>query len=594
MNLTKRIISSALVLSMATLTIPVEAYATSNTIKGQVFFEDGSPAAGVKINILSSNIDEVYDDEVVGFSNNYYTSVYTDSNGTYEFDRPSDYCLVEVDLDSLPTKTGISSGSSFLYPGETIEPLTIYQIADVALDSDNSIAVYNGDGDTIFTNIEVDNADSTINYADLLNLDSIEILQKVDANEFKVDLESNYDLSDYTFIEKVDALYNMELIDRETEVSMYLSAITNNGLSGLECATPIYDELASYCDDNPNSELSHQISKIITYVQNIDKAYFSEFGFKDPAYESGETKCHIYFASELDSATFPVKNASAPSGKGSYITIEYNKTSSSLADARETTLAHEIFHAIQQNYKTKTNNDLKWATESSATWASLRYYNKYRDKAAGRANSYLKDTTKSFSTYDKKGGYGIFLFFQYISQNYGDVAAIKRIYESFTNSGDIYSAVEHCSSSSTVPFKKLFAGFQAYNADTSHYNNYTNGTSRYINATVQGTDLMSISGKTLVPTSSMHFKYTKSTSSTKRIDFTLNVKGNYNDIAISLAKFTSSGTANLLRVYPNKSSSYTFSVLNFKSTNIKEVTVAVSNTNTSTTSNTFSLSAKIS
>ena len=643
MNLTKRIISSALVLSMAMLTILVEAYATSNTIKGQVFFEDGSPAAGVKINILSSNIDEVYDDEVVGFSNNYYTSVYTDSNGTYEFDRPSDYCLVEVDLDSLPTKTGISSWSSFLYPGETIEPLTIYQIADVALDSDNSIAVYNGDGDTIFTNIEVDNADSTINYADLLNLDSIEILQKVDANEFKVDLESNYDLSDYTFIEKVDALYNMELIDRETEVSMYLSAITNNGLSGLECATPIYDELASYCDDNPNSELSHQIaqnllstenrlktrddityvdektetvgrfiihfesnanesdymslsdlSKIITYVQNIDKAYFSEFGFKDPAYESGETKCHIYFASELDSATFPVKNASAPSGKGSYITIEYNKTSSSLADARETTLAHEIFHAIQQNYKTKTNNDLKWATESSATWASLRYYNKYRDKAAGRANSYLKDTTKSFSTYDKKGGYGIFLFFQYISQNYGDVAAIKRIYESFTNSGDIYSAVEHCSSSSTVPFKKLFAGFQAYNADTSHYNNYTNGTSRYINATVQGTDLMSISGKTLVPTSSMHFKYTKSTSSTKRIDFTLNVNGNYNDIAISLAKFTSSGTANLLRVYPNKSSSYTFSVLNFKSTNIKEVTVAVSNTNTSTTNNTFSLSAKIS
>lgn len=195
------------------------------------------------------------------------------------------------------------------------------------------------------------------------------------------------------------------------------------------------------------------LSKIITYVQNIDKAYFSEFGFKDPAYESGETKCHIYFASELDSATFPVKNASAPSGKGSYITIEYNKTSSSLADARETTLAHEIFHAIQQKYKTKTNNDLKWATESSATWASLRYYNKYRDKAAGRANSYLKDTTKSFSTYDKKGGYGIFLFFQYISQNYGDVAAIKRIYESFNNSGDIYSAVEHCSSSSTVPLR---------------------------------------------------------------------------------------------------------------------------------------------
>ena len=172
-----------------------------------------------------------------------------------------------------------------------------------------------------------------------------------------------------------------------------------------------------------------------------------------------------------------------------------------------------------------------------------------------------------------------------------DENADKKIY-----AGNNYSGYNRVSirRKRSLYVKKLFAGFQAYNADTSHYNNYTNGTSRYINATVQGTDLMSISGKTLVPTSSMHFKYTKSTSSTKRIDFTLNVNGNYNDIAISLAKFTSSGTANLLRVYPNKSSSYTFSVLNFKSTNIKEVTVAVSNTNTSTTNNTFSLSAKIS
>ena len=56
----------------------------------------------------------------------------------------------------------------------------------------------------------------------------------------------------------------------------------------------------------------------------------------------------------------------------------------------------------------------------------------------------------------------------------------------------------------------------------------------------------------------------------------------------------SSGKASLLRKYPNTSSSYTISVLNFKSTNIKEVTVAVSNTNISTTNHTFSLSASVS
>lgn len=494
MNLFKRIVSSALALSIVTSAFSTDVFASEEIIEGQILFEDGSPAVGIKINILTSAVDEVYDNDIVGFANNYYTSVYTDSNGNYEFVRPSDYCLVEVDLDSLPSKTGVSSESSFLYPGETVEPFTVYQIADVSLSPDNDIAVYNDKGDTIFSRIEVDNTDSTIKFADLLNSDIIEISQDVNANDFKIDFETKLDMSDYPLIEKADALFNMNLIDKETKVLAYLSAVRNNELSGLECATPIYDELISYYDDNHRTKLGQQIaqtlsatetgspsvmakkysneatvtvgrfvihfesntneddymsssdlSQVVQYVRNIDKVFFTDFGFKDPAYEKGKTKCHIYFAQDVNSATLFTGNSDNPSGYGRYITIQYNKTSTSLADARETTLAHEIFHTIQQSYKTKTNKDLKWATEASATWASLRYYNRFREKAVDRAYSYLKDTTRSFSTFDN-GGYGLFLFFQYISQKYGDSEAIKRILEAFTDSGDIYSAVEHCHS----------------------------------------------------------------------------------------------------------------------------------------------------
>lgn len=39
---------------------------------------------------------------------------------------------------------------------------------------------------------------------------------------------------------------------------------------------------------------SSDLGQVIQYIRNIDKVFFTDFGFKDPAYEKGETKCHIY------------------------------------------------------------------------------------------------------------------------------------------------------------------------------------------------------------------------------------------------------------------------------------------------------------
>ena len=648
MNLTKRIISSALVLSMATLTIPVGAYATSNTIKGQVFFEDGSPAAGVKINILSSTIDEVYDDDVVGFSNNYYTSVYTDSNGTYEFNRPSDYCLVKVDLDSLPTKTGISSESSFLYPGETIEPFTIYKIADIGLNADNSVEVYNKNGEVISTPIDIGSSLSGDNITDIVNSDNIDTTYTINANDFLTELNTTYDFSDYSVIEKADILFEQGLLSHEDVLATYLYAIENEECNDMECFNPVYDALADYYNDADSSNLSLKsriadtlalrditepsidqmskyfkkpktviagkftlhyeteaeldntvsstnLSSIISILKNVSNAYFKTYGFKAEKMEDEETTYHVYLRDNI-SANGSTKKAN----NGLYIIIKYiDEKYESQNFAR--TLAHETFHILQEAYKKDSENSvLSWFKEAGASWAGMEYIDSYCSWGNSFANKYLISTDSSLIS-DDSDHYGAYLFYKYVSLKYDDVkdnkavkfSAMKRILEAYTIQDDIYKAFAYCRASGKTSYKALFAGFQAYNADPSYYT-YSNGKNSYKKAKYQELS----SGEIEIKPSSAHHYSFNATSKSSRIDFTVSMaKTDCSNMAVSIAKFSSGNKTKLMRYYPANTESYTFSVTGYSTSagKINSITVAVSNAgHTSADSFNYSLSSKVS
>ena len=644
MNLTKRIISSALVLSMATLAIPVGAYATSNTIKGQVFFEDGSPAAGVKINILSSTIDEVYDDDVVGFSNNYYTSVYTDSNGTYEFNRPSDYCLVKVDLDSLPTKTGISSESSFLYPGETIEPFTIYKIADIGLNADNSVEVYNKNGEVISTPIDIGSSLSGDNITDIVNSDNIDTTYTINANDFLTELNTTYDFSDYSVIEKADILFEQGLLSHEDVLATYLYAIENEECNDMECFNPVYDALADYYNDADSSNLSLKsriadtlalrditepsidqmskyfkkpktviagkftlhyeteaeldntvsstnLSSIISILKNVSNAYFKTYGFKAEKMEDEETTYHVYLRDNI-SANGSTKKAN----NGLYIIIKYiDEKYESQNFAR--TLAHETFHILQEAYKKDSENSvLSWFKEAGASWAGMEYIDSYCSWGNTFANRYLKTTKDSIiskTDWVNDRQYGLYLFFKYISQNNGGFSSMKRILEAYTEYDDIYKAFGYCQESGKTSYKALFAGFQAYNADPSYYE-YHNGKNSYTHATYQELS----SGKIEIKPSSAHHYNFNATSKSSRIDFTVSMaKTDCSKMAVSIAKFSSGNKTKLMRYFPSNTESYTFSVTGYSTSagKINSITVAVSNAgHSSADSFNYSLSSKVS
>ena len=651
MNLTKRIISSALVLSMATLAIPVGAYATSNTIKGQVFFEDGSPAAGVKINILSSTIDEVYDDDVVGFSNNYYTSVYTDSNGTYEFNRPSDYCLVKVDLDSLPTKTGISSESSFLYPGETIEPFTIYKIADIGLNADNSVEVYNKNGEVISTPIDIGSSLSGDNITDIVNSDNIDTTYTINANDFLTELNTTYDFSDYSVIEKADILFEQGLLSHEDVLATYLYAIENEECNDMECFNPVYDALADYYNDADSSNLSLKnkiittlalpadrditqpsveqmsdffkkpktvrvgkftlhyetqekqtdtvsaanLSSIKSILSNISNSYFNTWGFEAKKMEDGESTYHVY----LDDESITANGLTTKAQNGRFIIINY--TDSDYKDQNfARTAAHETFHIIQEIYKKRDKSVLSWFKEAGASWAGMEYIDSYCSWGNSFANKYLISTDSSLIS-DDSNHYGAYLFYKYVSLKYDDVkdnkavkfSAMKRILEAYTIQDDIYKAFAYCPASGKTSYKALFAGFQAYNADPSYYT-YSNGKNSYKKAKYQELS----SGEIEIKPSSAHHYSFNATSKSSRIDFTVSMaKTDCSKMAVSIAKFSSGNKTKLMRYFPSNTESYTFSVTGYSTSagKINSITVAVSNAgHSSADSFNYSLSSKVS
>lgn len=641
MKLSGKICSSVLALAMVLNIYPTVGFAQSEIMHGQILMEDGTPAAGIKVDILSSIIDTVYDNDVTGFANTYHCSIYTNENGIYEFNKPSEYCLVEVDLESLPSKTGIDTNSIFLYPNDNLATFTIYHIDDVDFNTDDDIVVYNDNGEEIFTHVSVDySRNESSNDYDVFNSKTITINQSINANDHITEFTTTEDLSRFTLVEKADYLYSRNLISEEEKIIGYLNAVENGEYGEMECCNPIYDALTEYYDNN-NSALSTRIastlalsdesssqlmadyfsnpkvksadmftihyeadntqpdymsnsvlSDVVTTLKSVSKFFFTDSDFKTTSLETGESTYHIYFVSDKITANGLTSKANG----GCYIIINF-ETPTGTFDTKslKRTTAHETFHAIQESYKKTSGSILSWFKEAGASWAGLRCINEYDSWGRTMANKYLSSTEKSLTDFSSTNNrsYGMFLFFQYICQKHGDVSAMKRILEAYEEKDDIYEAIEYCPESGTVSFRSLFAGFQAYNADTRYYNNYTNGTSRYNNATIQSTNSLNLAGIPLAPTSTKHYQYTNSTSASSRLAFTFSVTGDYNEMAISLAKYKSDGTANLLRVYPNKTTSYTFAVSNYTSTGISKVTVAVSNTNINNATYTFNLSANV-
>jgi len=124
----------------------------------------------------------------------------------------------------------------------------------------------------------------------------------------------------------------------------------------------------------------------------------------------------------------------------SYIVVrnEYNNYSAGETGSIDVTAAHEFFHAIQFGYDSK---EKAWLMESTAAWVEDEVYDDVNDN-----RQYLKEIfytpEKPINLNSSPHWYGSWLFFKYLSEQYGGPLVINEIWDKsvkYNSANDDYS-----------------------------------------------------------------------------------------------------------------------------------------------------------
>ncbi len=139
------------------------------------------------------------------------------------------------------------------------------------------------------------------------------------------------------------------------------------------------------------------------------------------------------------------------------------------ADSLKVTAAHEFFHAVQFAYDYLED---PWMMEATATWIEERYADGVNDNRQYLPAGQLVETFTALDTFDKDTTvqYGNWVFFEYLSQRFGQ-GVVRRIWKesgAFKGDGKTYStnAVKRVLPRN-ASFKKVFSQFSSANITPS-------------------------------------------------------------------------------------------------------------------------------
>lgn len=373
---------------------------TNPVLNGIIKTNDDVNVSKIKIDIMTSELKQSENDVFI-YENNYAYSVYTDIDGTFSFSKPSENCLVRIDLNSIPEGTGVDKQSYFVDYTNTLEDFTISEIADVEFNDTDSVTVYDTYKNQLVTNVDVEMDTQGISMCDMTNSDDLTALCTANANGYietaSIDISNEKD----SLVTKANTMFAMGLISETEKAEMYLKALKTKDFGDQECITFIYDELNNYLVTGTNRTLADEIFSYIGentklrssappeatyttegtrtvsnakisytlhyekdsassgyisetlmnsmegYVKSIIDHYFITYGFNTPMLRTGDTSYQIYFVPDLDRNGFTRRYAKNSSGEpaGSLICINY-PPSTNTADDIKKTIAHEIFHSI--------------------------------------------------------------------------------------------------------------------------------------------------------------------------------------------------------------------------------------------------------
>jgi len=463
----------------------------------------------------------VYDDngEILQF-NNFYTNTYTlQSENFLTFVRTSDYMYITIDLTTIPIGYGVNKKGQFITKNQNSYEFELYLIDDVDIsinfDKKVTVDILSNDNKKLFADYRMNIIDYDIDINNLYDQVIFDYQVVVILYNVEYTFEGVYDLSNFTFEEKIKFLCEQGLIN-EQEINNYIlsNEIQPYGVLFAELEyTPSYgDNAASIRNDGSrfiiyydgsstgmDEDVAQRVADAIDTIDNFFCSSDSHDFVRPNTNSDGEFKIYLETATNMSGSLGshqPGTRWTLFSGtqRYSYIKLNYTLADATIdTDATDNsfinTLAHEYFHAImyKEGFSSSDSTRSGWMSESFATFVGLYYANENLSSADAyiksifdtRVENFIDSTEESLDDYSSSSNrrYWTFLFPLYLYQNYGfDV--IKEIVLEYPNSEDPFIAIDTVLNNYGTNIEATFLDFSLdngypYEKYTILYDNYT-------------------------------------------------------------------------------------------------------------------------
>lgn len=494
---------------------------------GRITVSDNSSYdfSNVKINIYKLVVDN-HDETGENYNHVYYTSVYPDNDGNILFKRPSEYCYVEIELDSLDDRYGARILSSLIKPGEVFFNLEISKVDGFDVDIIKNNVVFFDQNKNILTvekDYKIDYNISDKN--DILKSKSIDVF----CNIGNWRLKKKIDLSSISYSHKIDFLFYNNIISKKEFIDYYLDLAETK--DSYEKSMALINHIYSFVNEsNITSNQQNRIDNLrsLSHIDYNDEGVYSRgffsihyengqvstnlvktvynafnyvrnelcnmMSFNSPVLETGETRYHIYIINYSLTGSTPPVNVGAMNPISSYIKLNQNKLIQLYNDSDiagiTSIVCHEFTHAVQysyiiwNNYTTKL--DLFAFNEAVSCQMAMYLVPSNPSFTTNPINilnypnvpvfydPFYDDIAPGISDYSARR-YSLAILALYIVQEH-TVSAIRKIYENYSISNDFFTALQSALGEYNTNISDLYLDFMAANYDTEANYSFYNST----------------------------------------------------------------------------------------------------------------------
>ena len=427
-----RLFTILIALCMLVGTIPAYALNPYGSLTLTFTSEESIDLGGIEISVYQATPATVTEAYTL-YNETFHSTVTTDENGTVTFAKPSQYCSITVELDSLPDGVGITKQTKFFNPDVTEQTVTLATVdrAETELSgTEIKPTFYSADNVQLLADYEVvmsDNTYATMPWESIDAMDSFTLSGAFVDGDMSIPYSIPLDVSQSNIWDKYEILNEYGLITEKAKIvkqsealidpqnqrlftfqiiaklESYRTVFTEEQREDISINTSLARSVSQHTKElslvnealklgneslRTTSELTlldyNDVSIIVadslsgTDIENFASAIADEI---EQIYDYFVTSCG--FSPPLDEdgneTEVIIKICSAaemdyPSNYGetvnNFIRLNYTLIHEGVTNRWKTTLAHEYQHVLQHNYG--NYGDL-WIRESCANFASAMY-----------------------------------------------------------------------------------------------------------------------------------------------------------------------------------------------------------------------------